>query len=248
MINRNLQSDLFFGIRVTATLLLMILCALIMLVIAVLTFFRARRVYHQYLATPCAQLLLALWGIRLEIQKPEPFPSTQTIYISNHTSTLDMFILLALGLPNTRFFLSGYLRKLLPLGLIGYLTGIFWTVDQKFPETRIKIFKRAESTLRQTGESVYLSPEGERITNGEIGHFNKGAFHLATNLKVPIVPLYIATPRDIDPGLSLRVKPGTVCVYVKPKIFTADWRLNQLTQNKEMVRKLFILWNRQHKS
>ena len=62
-----------------------------------------------------------------------PFPARQSVYISNHTSTLDVFILVALGLPNARFFLSGYLRKMLPLGIIGYLIGIFWTVPQDSP-------------------------------------------------------------------------------------------------------------------
>ena len=32
-----------------------------------------------------------------------PFPETQTVYVSNHNSTLDMFVLVALGLPRTRF-------------------------------------------------------------------------------------------------------------------------------------------------
>jgi 1-acyl-sn-glycerol-3-phosphate acyltransferase len=248
MADRRLQDGLLFGLRATATLLLMTLCSLIMLGVAVPTLFQARRLYHERIATLFARLMLALWGIRLELHQSQPFPLTQTIYISNHTSTIDMFVLLALGFPNTRFFLSGFLRKLLPLGLIGYLMGIFWTVDQKFPEKRVRIFKRAEAILRHTGESVFLSPEGERVTSGVIGHFNKGAFHLATNLKVPIVPIYIAIPRAMDPGIGLRAKPGTVRVYVKPAVSTQDWRLEDLRQNKEKVRNLFIQWQREHKS
>ena len=42
----------------------------------------------------------------------------QTVYVSNHSSTLDLFVLVALGLPNTRFFLSGFLQKIVPLGII----------------------------------------------------------------------------------------------------------------------------------
>jgi 1-acyl-sn-glycerol-3-phosphate acyltransferase len=54
--------------------------------------------------------------------------------------------------------------------------------------------------LERTGESVYLSPEGERVTGGRVGHFNKGAFHLATDLHAPIVPLFLRIPRAMDPG------------------------------------------------
>jgi len=181
------------------------------------------------------------------VHADRPFPQQQTIYISNHTSTLDMFVLVALGLPNTRFFLSGYLRKIIPFGVIGYLTGIFWTVPQEYPERRTRIFKSAEQTLRRTGESVYLSPEGTRVTTGLIGHFNKGAFHLATALGTPIVPFYILIPRAGDPGKGLDARPGTIRVYVKSAISTRDWKLADLERNRDMVRSLFVRWHEELK-
>jgi len=95
---------------------------------------------------------------------------------------------------------------------------------------------------------VYLSPEGERVTTGEIGHFNKGAFHLATDLKLPIVPFFIAVPRKADPGKGLNARAGTVHVYVKPAIDTSDWKLEDLTANKERIRGMFIGWNKEHRS
>lgn len=86
-----------------------------------------------------------------------------------------------------------------------------------------------------------LSPEGRRITDGAIGHFNKGAFHLATNLQTPILPLYIDIPPEINPGMSYcRVAPGTVDVYVLPPISTEGWKLEDLLANKESVRDVFV--------
>lgn len=248
MAERRRFDDPRFALRAAATLLLMTACALTMLAAALATLFRARRLYRERIATPFGRGVLALWGIRLELLPARPFPPGQAVYVSNHGSTLDMFVLLALGLPNTRFFLSGYLRRLPPLALIGWLMGIFWTVDQKFPEARRRIFRRAAAVLRRSGESVYLSPEGERVTGGVIGPFNKGAFHLATDLGAPIVPLFIAIPRAIDPGRGLRARPGTVRVYVKPAIPTRGWRLADLAANKDKVRRRFIRWNREHRS
>ena len=72
--------------------------------------FAARRLYAAA-ATRLAGLVLRIWGIRMIVHQDAPFPREQTVYISNHTSTLDLFILVALGLPNTRFFLSGFLQK-----------------------------------------------------------------------------------------------------------------------------------------
>ena len=57
-------------------------------------------------------------------------------------------------------------KKLPPIGIIGGLIRIFWTVPQEFPEKRREIFKRADRILRETGDSVYLSPEGDARHDG----------------------------------------------------------------------------------
>lgn len=234
---------------VLAAVSLTLLCAgaVAMLVVTLGTLFQARRFYSEVMTKGLGRILLRLWGIHIVVHAAQPFPERQTIYISNHTSSLDMFVLVALGLPNTRFFLSGYLRKIIPFGVIGYLIGIFWTVPQEYPQQRVRIFQAAERTLRRTGESVYLSPEGTRITTGSIGHFNKGAFHLATELGAPIVPFYIWTPRASDPGKGLDARPGTIHVHVKPAIPTHGWELGDLERNRDRVRDLFIRWHEELK-
>ena len=220
--------------------------SVVMLLVATLTAFRFRRLYAETLAGAIGRMVLRIWGIDVVVHDFVPAPGRQRIYISNHTSTLDVFVLIAMRLPNARFFMSGFLRKILPLGLIGYLIGIFWTVPQEFPERRVQIFRRAERRLRQTGESVYLSPEGMRVTDGRVGHFNKGAFHLATSLQAQIVPFYICIPPEIDPGMGICARPGTVHVYFKPPIDTAGWRLEDLVENKDAVRQKFVEWHHEH--
>ena len=104
----------------------------------------------------------------------------------------------------------------------------------------MKCFQNAERVLRRTEDSVYLSPEGRRILGGEIGHFNKGSFHLATSLQVPILPLYIDIPVEINPGLGYEVIPGTAHVHVLPEISTEGWELADLVKNKEGVRDVYV--------
>ncbi len=213
--------------------------SVIVLAAAVLTLLRARPLYSA-LARILARLVLGVYGVRVRLLANTPFPRTQTVYVSNHTSTLDLFVLVALGLPNCRFFLSGFLRKFVPLGLIAWAMGTFFTVPQDRTEERRRIFRRAADTLKRTGESVYLSPEGGRITTGEIGHFNKGAFHIATDLRAPIVPLYFHIPRTMDPGLGYSAGRGTVTVHVLPPIDTTTWRVDDVAINKEYVRDTFV--------
>jgi 1-acyl-sn-glycerol-3-phosphate acyltransferase len=217
---------------------------IILLPVATATLFRARTLYATATAW-LARVILRLWGIRIVVHQEQPFPRGQTVYISNHTSTLDLFVLVALGLPNTRFFLSGFLRKYIPLGVLASLMGTFFTVPQTRPAARVRIFQRADRILRKTRESVYLSPEGGRITTGEIGRFNKGAFHLATSLKAPIVPMFLYVPPTIDPGMGFNARAGFVHVHVKPAIGTACWRLEDLEQNKEAIRDMFVQWHQE---
>jgi putative phosphoserine phosphatase/1-acylglycerol-3-phosphate O-acyltransferase len=234
------MSRVLLWFRVAATFALMTIGALVMLIVAIPTLFLARRFYSEVMARALGAMVLRLWGVRYRVHgAPQP-ALRQTVYIANHSSTLDLFVLIALGLPGTRFFLSGFLRKMPPIGIVGSLIRIFWTVPQEFPNKRRAIFKRAARILRQTGDSVFLSPEGKRVTTGDIGRFNKGAFHLATSLGAPIVPMYFAVPRAIDPGMGYDAKPGVLDVYFLPPIDTSDWTVAEVEQHRDDVRALYV--------
>jgi 1-acyl-sn-glycerol-3-phosphate acyltransferase len=244
--------SLTFKIRTYLKILISItgvtLWSVVMLAVAIATLFRARRLYNEYLAKWLVRFILWLWGIEVKVHLREPLPKRQVIYISNHSSTIDIFAIISLGLPGCRYFLFGRLRRVVPLGIIATIMGTFFTYPQTEPERRVRVFKDADTTLRRTGESVYLSPEGHRVTTGEIGHFNKGAFHLATSLKVPIVPFYIQIPRHIDPGTGVDAEPGTIHIFFGDPIETADWKLEDLLENKEKVRDRFLAWHQRYGS
>lgn len=237
-----MRDSAVFAARVAASLALITLCALLMLALALVTLFQARRLYSDWLLTPCGRWMLRIWGLRMAVHRHAPHPPGQVVYVMNHTSTIDMFAIVALGLPNARYFLSGFLRKFPPLALIGYLIGIFWTVDQAYPERRVRIFQRACRILARTGESVCLSPEGERITSGEIGPFNKGAFHLAAALGAPMQPLFIHIPREINPGKGWHARSGTIQVHIGAPLDTAAWREEDAAFIKEQVREHYKKW------
>jgi 1-acyl-sn-glycerol-3-phosphate acyltransferase len=234
------MSRVLLWFRVAATFALMTIGALVMLIVAIPTLFLARRFYSEVMARALGAMVLRLWGVRYRVHRAPQPALRQTVYIANHSSTLDLFVLIALGLPGTRFFLSGFLRKMPPIGIVGSLIRIFWTVPQVFPNKRRAIFKRAARILRQTGDSVFLSPEGKRVTTGDIGKFNKGSFHLATSLGAPIVPMYFAVPRAIDPGMGYDAKPGVLDVYFLPPIDTSDWTVAEVEQHRDDVRALYV--------
>src|SRR5262249_51978049 len=93
----------------------------LMLMDAIPTLFLARRFYSEVIGRGIGRVGLRIWGINYTTHHSEPLPDRQTIYISNHSSTLDVMLLISLGLPRARFFLSGYLRKFFPIAIIGYI-------------------------------------------------------------------------------------------------------------------------------
>lgn len=228
------------GLRIALTGLFMLAGSILLLVVAIPTLFLARRFYSEVIVRWMGRVVLRLWKIDYTTYYSEPLPDHQTIYTANHTSTLDVFILMALGLPRARFFLSGYLRKFVPVAIIGYIIRIFWTVPQRFPERRRQIFQRADRVLRRTGDSVFLSPEGKCVTTGEIGPFNKGSFHLATSLKAPIVPIYIHIPPKMQGWRGYRANPGHVGIYFLSAIDTSSWQLEDLEANRDRVHRLYL--------
>ena len=138
--------------------------ALAVLVVGALTLFRVRRLYAG-MARILARTVLLVYGVRLRVVGRTPFPHRQAVYISNHTSTLDLFVLVALGLPNCRFFLSGFLRKFVPLGIIATAMGTFFTVPQDRPEERRPLGATYTPPWPQPQWVIQLAPVSSTITS-----------------------------------------------------------------------------------
>jgi len=238
------QGQIHVAVSTVAAYLLLCLTAVVTLLVAACTMFQKRRFYTEVMARWLAKSFLQLVKVQLVVLPEQSFSQKQVMYVFNHASTLDMFVLLALGLPDTRYFLSGKVRRIVPLGVIATLMGTFFTPPQTRPAARAKCFQNAEDILRITGASVCLSTEGTRVINGNIGAFNKGSFHLATNLKIPIVPLYIDIPLSIDPGKGWKVMPGIAHLHILPEIRTDNWTLENLDKNREMVRSVYLEFHR----
>lgn len=219
--------------------------ALLMLILAALTLFRARRFYAEVYARNLMQLGFWLHGIRLVVHGAELRPQGQVVYISNHTSALDPMVVVALGLPNCRYFMSGFLRAILPVWIVAGLIGTFWTFPQIYQEKRRRLFQGASELLERTGESVYLTPEGQRCWS-----FNRGAFHLATSLRVPMVPFFISIPLEVDPGPWIGMKyldarAGEIHIHFRPAIDTSDWQVAEVDQHRLEARRMYLEWARE---
>lgn len=212
----------------------------IVTVFSVLTLFQARETCMRFIVEPACTLILFVAGVRISFDASELPVKKQVVYISNHQSTYDKFIVCAIGLRNTRHFMKATSFVIIPLTLLGLCIRIFYIAPQSNPQKRIRCFKNAESSLRKTGESVFLSPEGTRITTGEIGKFNRGAFHLAINLQLPIVPLFFGIPEKSNPWRGFIADPGIISVKIMKQFDTKGLTVDDVDSLKNRVRSQYV--------
>ena len=81
---------LAFFLRAVLTLALMTVGAFALLSVALFTAFRFPRLYRETIVAALGDWTLALWKVRFVVHQDQPFPEAQTIYISNHTSTISL--------------------------------------------------------------------------------------------------------------------------------------------------------------
>ena len=94
--------------------------------------------------------------------------------------------------------------------------------------------------MRVEGKSVCLSPEGTRSVTDKLAPFKKGAFHLAMQAGVPVVPIVIHNSNDVQPKGDILYHPGTVNVEVLPPIDTGSWTVESLDRHIAEIRDMYL--------
>ena len=92
----------------------------------------------------------------------------------------------------------------------------------------------------KNGQSIVVAPEGTRSYSYKLGPFKKGAFHIAMQAGVPIVPFVVHNSIDIAPKGSKLYRSATVEVEVLPPISTLDWQTEDMDQHVARIRSMFL--------
>jgi 1-acyl-sn-glycerol-3-phosphate acyltransferase len=127
-------------------------------------------------------------GWKVTIIGKEKLDQKAKVIVANHQSQEDILLIYRLGVP-FNWISKAEVFKIPFYGWFMYLNG-----DIKLRRTSKSSIKRmildAEKVLRQ-GSTITIFPEGTRSKTDKIGHFKEGAFKIAQDTKVPIVPVAI---------------------------------------------------------
>lgn len=146
------------------------------------------------------------------------------VFLANHASNLDIWALTPVLPITTRFVSKRTIFWIPVLGQAMALAG-FIAIDRKDRASAIRSLGRAADKVRR-GASVILFPEGTRSRNGRLGRFKRGAFHLAVEASVAVVPVAISGAYDVLKPKSIVVRPGPVRVTFAPPIDVASYAGN----------------------
>ncbi len=178
-------------------------------------------------------------GIQLAVKGEEHLWSHRpAVFIFNHQSNADMLIAAKLIRKQARGVAKKELQKMPILGQLMTAAGTIF-LDRADKEKSIEAMKPAIESLK-SGTSVIIFPEGTRSFDYTLGAFKKGAFHLAMQANVPIVPIVIKNAHDAMPRGSNIFKPSSIEVVVLPPISTEDWTAEFLNEHIADVRALFL--------
>lgn len=144
---------------------------------------------------------------------PEVLKKTSYVFVANHQGSFDIFLIYGFLGRNFKWMMKKSLRKMPFVGKACEAAGHIF-VDKSGPKKVIETIEHARHVL-QDGTSLVVFPEGARTFTGHMGYFKKGAFQLADDLQLPVVPLTIIGSFNILPrtGGFVSWHPMTLVVH-----------------------------------
>jgi len=149
---------------------------------------------------------------RVDFSKPH-------VFVANHQSIIDICALFrALPVP-ARFVIKQEIAKVPFIGWYARAMGMVFIERGHAREATERL--HGVVSLIRAGESLCAFPEGTRSRNGSVGPFKGGAFQVALQAGVPVVPIAIDGSGAVLPASGFRVRPGTITLRIGEPIPTA---------------------------
>ncbi|KFO21483.1 1-acyl-sn-glycerol-3-phosphate acyltransferase beta [Fukomys damarensis] len=155
-----------------------------------------------------------VFGLRFEVKGRQKLEvDGPCVIISNHQSILDMMGLMEIVPARCVQVAKRELLFLGPVGLIMYLAGVYF-INRQRSSTAVSVMTALGEHMIRENLKVWIYPEGTRNDNRDLLPFKKGAFYLAIQAQVPIIPVVYSS---FSSFYDLRTKlftSGTIQVQV----------------------------------
>ena len=170
----------------------------------------------QVLSRAWSRLLLRLFRVEVRTEGQQHMPGGPAVYAANHSSSLDILVVLAHLPADVRIV---YKKSLSLVPLLGWsiAVGGHIPIDRSNPFRARRSLRHAAERIR-AGTSVLVFPEGTRSSDGSVRHFKRGSFSLALEAGVPVVPVSLVGVKRLVPRGLTTLRPGRLTLRVHPAI------------------------------
>lgn len=197
----------------------------------------SEKTYPQFfiIARLWAKIILIGMGFHYRIEREQQMERGKSyMLVANHTSMTDIMLMLAVSKNPFVFVGKKELSKIPIFGFFYKRTSIL--VDRESSKSRFEVFKRAQHRLNQ-GLSICIFPEGGVPEDQSIvlDEFKDGAFRLAIEHRIPIVPMTFADNKKRFSFNFFSGSPGRMRVKVHRFIATDGYTLDNKKELKDRV-------------
>lgn len=197
----------------------------IMVVITIMTalitiigcFLGNHRVWGYYPGLIWSRLFCLISLVRIEVRGREKLDrSTSYVFVANHQGAYDIFLIYGYLGHKFKWMMKSSLRRIPFVGAACAAAGFIF-VDRSGKGLR-ETLAAAEKILTG-GMSLVVFPEGSRTPDGKIHRFKKGAYQIADDLSLLVVPLTIDGSYRVLSKNSKLIRPGKIVLTVHDPIF-----------------------------
>ncbi len=216
--------------------LAILISAIIFILIIIMTPIAGEKKWGYYPGRVLGRIMCFLALTRIKIIGNENIDSQKSyIFVANHQSMFDIFLIYGYLNAKFKWIMKQEIRKTPLLGKACESMGHIF-VDRSSPMRAQKSLEEAKDRLLQGSNSVFLFPEGTRSANGKIGRFKRGAFTIARDLHLPIIPVTISGAYNVLPKNGWYITPGKITMTIHQPIDTTNLSDDNLNEMIDQVK------------
>jgi 1-acyl-sn-glycerol-3-phosphate acyltransferase len=203
----------------------------------VLTLVTSARTASRLTAVPWARVMAWVTPMRVEVVGRDNIDPRQSyVLVSNHQSQYDIFVLYGWLGVDFKWVMKQELRKVMGIGVACERLGHIF-IDRSNHAAAIATLEAARTKIVD-GTSVMFFPEGTRSTDGQLLRFKRGAFRMAIDLGLPILPLTVTGTRDVLPANTSDLMPGSARLIIHEPISVEDVTVKGCQELSDRVREV----------
>jgi len=195
--------------------------------------FGGERFFSYYPGMVWSRIACALTLCPVKIKGRENLPKGKSyIIVSNHQSAYDIFLIYGyIGTP-IKWMMKKGLAKIPFVGTACRMAGFIF-VDNSSARAAQKSVQEARKKLMH-GRSLVIFPEGARTPDGLLGRFKRGAYQIAIEQQLPIVPITVNGPYNVMPIGSWNIMHSRIEMIIHPPVVPHK----KEEDSKELLQKL----------